>query len=136
MAGIIVPQDRTTSQKLRGYCFNPKCLVKGERFEFDSEQDLFACPKCGANTPPMVGLLTLIHLLVPDKNGGIEGGDGQCYKIACDTTRAYIATATNLEAGSGEVSAVNCPGCLATKEAKGTQRVFGQALVLDTTKKK
>ena len=112
MAGIIVPGDRTTSQPGRGYCYNPECVEPGkDRFEFDVEQDGFSCPKCGSDDPGSVGLLTLIHLLVRDKAGPIQGSRSR-YRLACDPTRVLLATPTNNEAASGDVKAVNCPGCL------------------------
>jgi len=115
MSGIIVPCDRTTKQPGRGYCFNPDCRESSldDRFEFNIEDDLLACPKCGATDPPMVGLLVLTHFLVTDPKGPVVGARRQRYRLACDSHRAYLATRTNMEAASGELSAVNCPGCLA-----------------------
>lgn len=111
MAGIAIPEDRTTSQPVRGYCLNVKCRGDEGRFEFVTEHDRFACPKCGGNTSPQVGLLVLIHFLVPNQQGKIVGSDGR-YSVACDADRAYLATETNLEAATGQLSCVNCPGCL------------------------
>ena len=130
MTGIIIPGDRTTKQRARGYCMNPQCLDAStdQQFEFDVEDDLFACPKCGANTSPMVGLLVLTHLLIPDPKGKIVGAGGIPYMLACDDTRAYLATCTNQEAATGEPSAVNCPGCLA-KMPKGAGWKFSGTIV-------
>lgn len=124
---VKVPDDRTTKQKLRGYCYNPECRDKGDRFEFEVDHDGFACPKCGADETPMVGLLVLTHLLLPDPKGKIVGAQGIRYRQACDGERTRIATTTNMEAGSGEISVVNCQGCLASPEAKAKQkpRIFG-----------
>lgn len=118
MAGIIIPGDRTTKQPARGFCYNPACreLSTDERFEFTVDHDRFACPKCGASGPPLAGLLVLIHLLVPHKAGHLIGTGGVRYMLACDETRAYVATVTNQEAGSGDLAAVNCPGCLAAAQ--------------------
>ncbi len=124
MSGILLPQDRTQKQVVRGYCYNPECRnhyvdeahpdwrVQDGRFEFEVENDHFQCPKCGANKGPMVGALVLIHLLTRDKMGPIEGEGGLRYKIACDAKRAYLATFTNLEAVSTAIEVANCPGCL------------------------
>lgn len=113
MAGIVIPHDRTTKQMARGYCMNPQCLESSahDRFEFDVEHDRFACPKCGSNTPPLVGLLVLTHWLIADPQGCIVGNMGMQYRLGCDTKRAYLATVSNLEAATGDVSQVNCPGC-------------------------
>lgn len=115
MTGIEIPRDRTIKQPVLGCCYNPECLEdrrKG-RFEFQSEHDHFACPKCGADRAPLVYMLVLIHLLVPQKGGKIVGKGGIEYNLACDETRAYLATVTNQEAATGDPTAANCPGCLA-----------------------
>jgi len=114
MSGIIIPSDRTTKQQSRGYCMNPECLESSEdkRFEFDVDNDKFACPKCSQNTPPGVGLLVLTHLLIADPKGPIMG-KLQRFSLACNQKRAYLATITNLEAATGDPMIANCPGCLA-----------------------
>lgn len=113
MGKIYVPGDRTDKQPVRAYCLNPQCLERSEdgRFEFEAEADPVACPKCGADGPPLLGLLVLIHLLVADPHGPIAGS-GMRYRLACDERRAYLATATNLEAATGVPSVANCPACL------------------------
>ena len=113
MSKIIIPGDRTTKQPARGYCLNPECRETSDasRFEFEVTNGEVVCPKCGANEAPTVGLLVLIHLLVPDKNGPIKGMNGR-YRLACDSKRAYLATGTNQEAATGDVRHANCPGCL------------------------
>lgn len=118
MSGISIPGDRTTRAMARGYCLNPACLNASadDRFEFNVEDDLFACPKCGNNSPPGVGLLVLVHFLVPHERGPIMGAT-QRFALACDNARAYLATTTNLEAASGLLSAVNCPECLKAVDA-------------------
>jgi hypothetical protein len=114
MAGIIIPGDRTSKQPARGYCTNPECRESNldSRFEFDLPHDRLACPKCGADRQPLVGLLALVHLLVRDKAGPVRGVGGLRYKLACDEKRAYLATVSNQEAATGDVRAANCPGCL------------------------
>ena len=131
MAGIIIPTDRTTKQPARGYCRNPECLESSdqERFEFTAEHDRFACPKCGANAPPMVGLLALVHLLARDPKGSLIGAGGLQYRLGCDQTRAYLATVTNQEAATGDVSAVNCPGCLQYHADNKLPALAGMALI-------
>jgi hypothetical protein len=43
--------------------------------------------------------------------GPIIGDGGLRYRIACDQSRAYLATVTNLEAATDNPKIVNCPGC-------------------------
>lgn len=110
---IVIPNDRTTKQRARGYCLNPQCFVSSEdsRFEFSVEHDRFCCPKCGANTAPLVGLLVLTHWLLPAADGPLVGHMGMRYRLACDSRRAYMATRTNLEATTSELAQVTCEGC-------------------------
>lgn len=130
MAGIAIPQDRTTAQQPRGYCLNPACLDDStdSRFEFPVDHDRFCCPKCGGRDGPMVGLLVLTHLLIRDAKGPILGAMGR-WRIACSTKRAYLATATNLEAATTEPAIANCPGCLAAAEQLGITKPQGLALL-------
>jgi len=119
MSGIIIPEDRSTKEPVIGYCYNPACKPHNhDRFEFIADNDLFACPKCGANQPPYVGQLVLIHHLKPSPTGPIAGTSGLRYMIGCDTKRAYMATITNLETASTELSAVNCETCLKRSKEK------------------
>lgn len=110
MSKILIPGDRTTSQPVTAYCQNFECLVDGQRFEFPTEGDV-KCPKCGANQAPMIGLLSLIHFMVRDPVGPIQGAAAR-YHLACAPKRRTLATATNLESASDQLIAVNCPGCL------------------------
>lgn len=131
MAGIVIPEDRTTKQPVIGRCYNPACKERSdaEGFEFQTEHDLFACPKCGANKQPVVFLLVLTHLLIPDQaNGPIVGQGGLQYRLGCDSKRAYLATVTNQEAASGDKSVVNCPGCLAEASKLRVPAVAGHAI--------
>lgn len=130
MSGIIIPDDRSESHPIRGYCYNPECKEKSEdeRFEFDVVNDRFCCPKCGACEGPTVGMLVLIHLLVADKAGLIKGAGGIRYRLACDSKRAYTATVTNLEAATGDIRAANCPTCLANAEKQKLPKRAGFAL--------
>lgn len=130
MPGILIPTDRTTKQPARGYCLNRECLEDAAlgRFEFVVEHDRFACPKCGNDRPPGVGLLVLTHLLIPDSRGPIIGDMGLAYRLGCDQNRAYLATVSNLEAATGDVEYANCPGCLQEAEKRKISRPQGVAL--------
>jgi hypothetical protein len=123
--GIAIPEDRTTEQPARGYCLNMACAEDGRRFEFEAENDHFACPKCGADSGPTVGLLVLTHLLIADPRGPLLGQGGR-FRLACAANRAYLATITNLEAATGEPTIANCPGCLAEAKRLGVTRAQGQ----------
>lgn len=116
---LVIPSDRTTKQPVKALCRNPECAGEGMYFEFEAQHDRFACPKCGANKPPTIDLLVLTHLLVRNPQGPIEGEGGLRWQIACDTRRAYLATATNLEAATTAKEVANCPGCLISQ---ATQR--------------
>ena len=129
---IIVPNDRTCKQPARGYCLNPDCRGTTPRFEFESEHSPVVCPKCGSDQGPTVGLLVLIHFLYPNKQGEIIGEGGMHYSLACDSARAILATVTNQEAATGEISAVNCPGCLKNAVEKKLAKVSGWALAAGT----
>jgi DNA-directed RNA polymerase subunit M/transcription elongation factor TFIIS len=106
---------------------NPECLVTSEDkcFSFDVEHDRFACPKCGNNQSPVVGLLVLTHLLIRDSKGPISGSLGQHYRLACHKDRAYLATVTNLEAATGDIRFCNCPGCLQVAKELGIVEIQG-----------
>lgn len=114
-ATITIARDRTLKQPVRGYCLNPNCACGSgafDRFEFTVKNDAFACPKCGANEAPLVGVLVLIHLLVHDQEKGeFKGMKGLRYRLACDRKREHLATNTNLEAATGTLAHVTCPGC-------------------------
>ncbi len=114
MAGIVIPRDRTDRQQARGYCLNPQCREDSAAslFEFPVDHDHYACPKCGNDQPPGVGLLVLTHLLVPDPKGPIRSGIGQRFRFACDAKRVCFATPTNQEAVTGMPEFTNCMGCL------------------------
>lgn len=113
MAGVKVPNDRTTKQPVKAFCRNPACREKsGELFTFYVRNDRFCCPKCKADRSPIVGLWSLTHLLLPHPLGPIRGNGGKRFVIACDNKRAYLATATNQESATGDPEVANCPGCL------------------------
>lgn len=121
---ILVPHDRTQRQPIVARCHNVKCLDDGEFFEFDVEHADVACPKCGATESPMLALLTLIHLLVPDERGPILGAAGR-FKLLCDPMRPYLATETNLEAATDQLIAANCPVCLKAAEQQKLGAIQG-----------
>jgi hypothetical protein len=110
---VIVPQDRSLKQPAVGFCRNPKCRDRSDQeFTFTIKHDQPACPKCGANREPMIGMLVLTHLLIPTAAGPVLGVGGLRYAIACEAKRAYLATATNLEAVTDNPAIANCPGCI------------------------
>jgi Zn finger protein HypA/HybF involved in hydrogenase expression len=131
MAKVNVPHDRTDKQPVTGFCMNPECLESSDRrrFEFPVEHSSVVCPKCGANEPPYVGVLALVHLLVRDNKGPIIGTGGLRWKLLCDEKRAYLATATNQEAATGDPHAISCPGCKAKAEELGIVKPGGFELV-------
>lgn len=110
---------------------NPACREQSdhERFLFLAENDHFCCPKCGADQSPMVGVLALIHFLIPDRKGPIVGMGGLRYRLGCDSVRAYLATTSNQEAATGEIAAANCPGCLEEAKKLGI-KLAGHALLM------
>ena len=128
--GIKVPEDRTIMQPVLASCRNPACRDDSSKaFEFFVENDNFACPKCGADKAPLVHIKVLTHLLIPHPQGPIKGSGGSRYVIACDDKRAYLATATNLEAATDQIKVANCPGCIANAKAidpakYDTKRIF------------
>lgn len=120
---IVMPSDRTTKIPAQGFCRNPQCQEKeGELFEFAIEHAHVECPKCKANKSPMVGIYTLTHFLVQVEGGPIRGAGGVSYALACDQQRAYLATVTNLEAASGDITCVNCPQCIENAEKLGIRK--------------
>jgi hypothetical protein len=130
---VVIPEDRSLKQPSMGFCRNPACRDRSDQeFTFVIEHDPVVCPKCGADQEPMIGMLVMTHLLIPDPAGPISGSGGLRYHIACDVRRAYLATATNLEAVTDNVKVANCPGCLAVARKLGVKRNTGQELVLTT----
>lgn len=108
----MIPEDRTIKQPSKGFCRNPECRTEHGEFQFEVVHEAFECPKCGANRQPMVGMLVMTHLILPKKGGPIRGVGGLQFYIACDDTRAYMATTSNLEAASDNPAMVNCPACV------------------------
>ena len=130
MTGIVMPQDRVVKQPAEGFCRNPECRERSDQeYRFRVEHDRFSCPKCGANSPPMVGVMVLTHLLVRHSEGHVLGSGGLRYRIACDSRRAYLATVTNQEAATDDPGVVNCPGCLAAAESLGVKASQGWAFL-------
>lgn len=115
-----VPRDRDMMQPVVGFCRNPKCREEShQEFQFFVENDHFECPKCGADSAPLVGVLTLTHLLVPHTIGPVKGSGGRRFVIACDDKRAYLATISNLEAATDNPRVANCPTCLQRAKTVG-----------------
>ena len=125
--GILVPHDRSLKQPVIAFCSNPECAENGKEFNFITEHDRFCCPKCKNDQPPGVGLLVLIHVLMRDNQGPVTGAKGLKYKIACDSKRAYLATATNLEGATGDPTCANCPDCLKKVTEMQGFRLFAKA---------
>jgi hypothetical protein len=130
---ISVPHDRTTAQPVTGFCLNRECCSNADgepidRFTWEVTSGEIACPKCGANESPLVGLLTLVHMLLRDNNGPIKGVGGLRYRLACDAKRRTLATTTNLEAATGDLRACNCTGCLAFCADKNITKNTGQPI--------
>ena len=123
---IVIPGDRTQKQPVTAFCRNPECLESSDekRFEFPVEHADIACPKCGATEAPLVGILSLVHFLHRNPKGRVVGMGGIRYQLACDESRAHLATLSNDEAATDQLQAVNCPGCLkaaAEKKLKDKQ---------------
>ena len=118
-SGIAIPDERTIKQRNFAYCQNPACAEGGKEFTFEVEHSYFCCPKCGANKPPLVGMIAKIHLMIPDRLGEFEGIGGLRYRIACDTKnkRGHISTVKNHEMGTGDKSVCNCVDCMAAAES-------------------
>lgn len=113
MSGIVLPQDRDIKQPAIGYCRNPACRESsGLEFWFRVEHDHYACPKCGETRYPIVGPLVLVHWLRPTVDGPITGRGGRRFALGCETRRAYLATASNLEAATDNAGLVTCEGCI------------------------
>lgn len=128
---IHVPKDRTRKQPAKAFCKNDECRVNGGEFHFEADHDEpVSCPKCSAKTGPIVGVLTLVHLLIKDDTGPLQGSGGLRYSIECDPERKYIATETNNEAASSVLEAVNCPMCIAESKVRqqSTPELTGDAL--------
>lgn len=125
-----LPAGRTKHQPIVWRCGNPECAqgTGAKFFDFTTRSDKPHCPRCGAN-PPFVSARALIHLLVPDMQGPVQGEHGIRYKILCEPKRDVLATTTNQEACSGDFRAVNCGGCL--NLLNNQQLVSGQAMSLN-----
>lgn len=112
MSGVLLPTERTTKQQPMGFCWNPDCAGDNDRFVFPIKHDGFCCPKCGADSAPLVGVLSLMHQLVADPQGPIVGAYGRRYRMACAKKRDYLALPDNSEGATGDMQFVNCPDCL------------------------
>jgi hypothetical protein len=127
---VIIPGDRSQKQPVRAFCLNVQCLEASDRkrFEFDVEHADVACPKCGATESPMIGMMTLIHLLVKNPKGPIVGKGGIRYSMGCEAERPYLATLTNDEAATDQPEAANCPGCLKVAQERKLTSAQGLAV--------
>lgn len=107
--------EQTTKQPVRFRCMNEPCKTStGRRDWFIFVGDEPICPKCKGGWP-MVDKLSLIHFLIPNPKGHINGNnDGMLvrYSMCCDVRRYDLATLNNGEAATGDVNCVNCLGCL------------------------
>lgn len=102
--------EQTTKQPVWWMCANKSCRNGlGGLFEFES--DYQECPKCGNKEYPIVQKRALIHLLLEDRKGPIQGETCR-YKIACSPQRETLATYKNGEAVSDNPKVINCPGCI------------------------
>lgn len=126
-SSIEVPHDRTSKQPITGYCLNLECMEDGKRFEFPCNHADVACPKCGAQDAPMIGVLALTHFMVLDNKVGLIRGSHGRYRLACDPKRAYLATPTNNEAATDQLPFVNCPGCLTVAKEQNLKPIQGMA---------
>lgn len=108
--GIVLHPDQTVKQPVVWRCSNPHCIPIGEMW-FDFESDRPRCPKCTSEGFPNVTKKALIHLMLRDAKGPIQGQYGR-YRLACDKNRVDMATPTNGEAATDHFEAANCPGCL------------------------
>lgn len=124
---MLVQTDR---QPVWWECFNPECLPdkRNHRKRFVFQSDYGECPKCKSGQPT-VSKRVLIHFLVANPKGEISGEHGKRYSIACDLKRYHVATPANGEAGSGDIRAVNCPGCI--KAVKSVAVANGYNLKLE-----
>jgi len=110
MSEITSHPDQTTKQPVFWFCLNEDCNTVGPGF-FEFESDYPVCPKCGSEGEPTVQKRVLIHFLQFDPKGPIRGYMKR-FRMSCDPKRVDLATLTNGEAATGEIQAVNCPGCL------------------------
>lgn len=111
-AGAVLHPDQTSKEPVVWRCHNPPCgPLPGLPMPFDFKSDYPVCPKCGSNGLPNVHKRALIHLLVPDARGPIQGQHSRL-RVACDPTRITLATLTNGEAMTGVIGECNCESCL------------------------
>lgn len=120
----IEPKDRTSRQPPRWRCQLPECAQSNGGEWYEWEGDHAKCPRCGSE-PPTVNLMALLHLLIPDPNGMIPS-KGRRWSLACHPSREHLATMTNREGATGDLTAVNCPECLRKAEKLGIKRFSGE----------
>ena len=108
------PQAAPAAPKKRRYrCYNPECGEPPNGYDFASAQPI--CPKCGADkrTPSgraIISPLTVVHLVVPAKDGPIQG-QYKNWAVLCDP-KIKLCPRGKYQM-SGEPSVTNCPACLA-----------------------
>lgn len=92
-------------------CVNPDCKDDGADHEMTvNHNHKPSCDKC--KSARSVYELSNICLLREDANGKIIGENGAKFSSACGKF-SLPASPNDKQAFSGEVSAVNCPHCLA-----------------------
>lgn len=99
-----------------------KCGPPPAGFEYEADDIVAACPRCGRWGGAAIAPLVDIHLKVPHPNGNVEGSDGLRWQIVCLPSREILAearpsgTPPDTFAATDDVRAVSCPHCKASKE--------------------
>ena len=113
---MLVPENRTVAQPVVAICRNTNCKLTD--FYVSDRSKHVTCPGCGNNKA--IAIQQLIHVLVPDRAGKIQGGSGGMYSVECDPDLTVMG---DLETLTGSIEAANCPQCL--KEYK--ERIEAEA---------
>lgn len=111
---------------MRFRCNMPTCgeFPRGHEFEDNGG----VCPKCGASGGKMIATLIDVHLMVMDRKGPIQGGEGRQY-VACEPKRDHLCRSPmHPWSASDDVLAVTCPKCVRTREYR--ERAAGIAELL------
>lgn len=95
-----------------------RCYACGQppRYHEWEADDLIApCPRCGQVDTPIIQPLTDIHFIVMDPAGVIQGARGRQY-VACMPDRPHLGRNPFDDFAASDVaSAVTCPRCRSTK---------------------